>query len=151
MATDELDLIALRRPCFVTIPLTGRRVALRFFRAEEKKQYSAWLADPNNATLLVGLLRAAIPDITDEELDDLSLDEDVPRIVVKANGKAVMLETVLKNGLSDGAPQPPSPTLPSTPTTKSPSSSPASGKPTASGRRSSSKSSGTKSSSPSTD
>lgn len=146
---DDIDLVALRRPCYVVIPLTGRRVAVRFFRAEQKQIYNKMLAEGNNAAL-VELLRFAIPDITDDEMNDLSLDEDVPNIIIKANGKSAALELALKNGVSDGVPQAPSPTPASAPTTKSPTSSPKSAKPTKAGRTNSSTSSGTGSSLPST-
>lgn len=147
---DELDLIALRRPCYVTIPLTGRRVALRFFQAPQKQLYKQWWDEPNNAVLLVSLLRYAIPDITDDELNDLTIDEDIPNIVIKANGKAAMMESALKNGLSGGESPAPSPTPPSTLTTKSRTSSRRSAKRSKAGPPTFSKSSGTKSSSPST-
>jgi hypothetical protein len=150
MATDELDLVALRRPCFFRLPGSDRRAALRFYRAPEKKMLEAWQADPNNSTLLLGLLRAAIPDITDEELNDLSVDEDIPRIIAKANGKAAIMELMLKNAESGGMIPVPSPTPPSTPTTTSSTSSAASRKRTGSGRGNSSKRSGTKFSSPTT-
>jgi hypothetical protein len=147
---DELDLVALRRPCYVTLPLTGRRVAIRFFKAEQKQLYKQWMLEPNNADLLLALLRHAIPDLTDEELDDLSIDEDIPRIIGKANGKSAMMEQALKNGVSGGESPAPSPTPASVPTTKSRTSSPKSAKPAKAGRTNSSTSIGTGSSSPST-
>jgi hypothetical protein len=147
---EELDLVALRRPCYVTLPLTERRVAIRFFRAEQKQIYKQWMTEPNNAALLLALLRYAIPDITDEELDDLSIDEDIPRIVGKANGKAALMEEALKNGVSDGVFQAPSPIRASTQTTKSPTPSRKSGGRSKGGRSTSSRSSGTRPSSPST-
>lgn len=150
MPADELDLVGLRRPCYVTIPLTGRRVAVRFFRAEQKQLYNKWMAEPNNAAPLLELLRFAVPDITDDELNDLDIEQDIPQIIMKANGKAAALELALKNGVSDGASQVPSPTRRSAPTTKSRTTSAASPKRSSSGRGNSSKSSGTKSSLPTT-
>jgi hypothetical protein len=147
---EELDLVALRRPCYITLEATGRRVALRFFKHEQKQIYRRWKADPNNAALLIELLRFAIPNVTDEELDDLSLDEDIARILGKADGKSVMVEAALKNGVSDGESQAPSPIQDSVPTTPTRTRSAGSRKRTSSGRGNSSTSTGTKSSSPST-
>src|SRR5574338_148988 len=147
---EELDLVGLRRPCYVTLEATGRRVALRFFKHEQKKLYRQWQQEPNNAALLLELLRYAIPDVTDDELNDLSLDEDIPRILGKVDGKSVMVEIALKNGVSGGAPLTPPPTPASSPTTATPTSSAKSRKRTKSGRGNSSTSSGMKSSSPST-
>jgi hypothetical protein len=147
---DELDLVALRRPCYVILPLTERRVAIRFFRAEQKQIYKQWMAEPNNPEPLLALLRHAIPGLTDAELDDLSLDEDIPRIIGKANGKAALVEVALKNGVSDGVSLAPSPTPASPPTTTSPTSSPKSRKRSTGRRTNSSTSTGIGSSSPST-
>lgn len=147
---EELDLVGLRRPCYITLEATGRRVALRFFKHEQKKLYRQWQAEPNNAVLLIELLRYAIPDVTEEELNDLSLDEDIPRILGKVDGKSVMVEMALKNGVSGGGHLTPPPTPDSPPTTETRTSSAASRKRTRSGRGNSSTSSGTKSSSPST-
>lgn len=145
----ELDLVALRRPCVVTLPGTGRRVAVRFFRLEQKQLYRRLQDDPNNVALLVELLRAAIPDVTDEELNDFT-DEDIVRVIATADGKSAFMEDAIKNLPSDGVLPAPSPTPPSPPPTPTPSSSAGSRKRTKSGRGPSSTSSGTKSSSPST-
>ena len=146
---NDLDLVALRRPCFVILPGTGRRVAVRFFRLEQKQLYRQLLADRHNLPLLVELLRAAVPDIADDELNELT-DEDIVRIIATADGKAAMIEDAIKNLPSDGELPAPSPTPDSLPPTETPTSSAGSRKRTRSGRGNSSKSSGTKSSSPST-
>jgi hypothetical protein len=121
------------------------------FRGPEKAILAAIQRDPiGNVQHLVGLLRSAIPELTDDDVDALSIDEDLPRIIGAADGKAAIVEDALKNGVSGGAFQVPSPTRPSPLTIPSPTSSAASPKPTGKRGKASTNKSGTSRSLPST-
>jgi hypothetical protein len=139
----RVDLVALRRPVEYQFP-NERWFRIAPFRGPGKALLAAWQREPQNGQLLIELLRMAVPTATDEDFDTLSVDEDIPRVIAAADGKAALVEAALKNGPSGGVFQMPSPTLPSSPTTSPPTSSaalPASPKPTgARGKKSTSKS-----------
>lgn len=148
----RVDLVALRRPVEYQFP-NEKWFRIAPFRGPGKALLAAWQREPNNGGLLMELLRMAVPDATDEDFDSLSVDEDIPRVIAAADGKAALVEMALKNGPSDGVSRMPSPTLPSNPTTSPPTSSaasPRSPKPTRDRGRTSTSRSGTSRSSPST-
>jgi hypothetical protein len=130
----RVDLVTLRRPVEVQFP-NEKWFRIEPFRAHGKALQRAWEADPTNADLLVELLKLAAPDATDEDLATLSVDEDIPRVLAHADGKAALMEAYLKNELSGGARPAPSHTQGSSPTTNSSGSSGTS--PEATGSRSS--------------
>lgn len=139
----RVDLVALRRPVEYQFP-NEKWFRVEPFRGPGKALLAEWQRDPNNGQLLMELLRMAVPTATDDDFDSLSVDEDIPRVIAAADGKAALVEAALKNVPSDGAFRVPSPTRPSSPTTTPPTSSvalPASRKPTGDrGKRSTSKS-----------
>lgn len=169
----RVDLVALRRPVIYQIPVPcdaevrgvcalhphptephDRWFRIQPFRGPEKAMLAAIQRDAiANVGLVLELLRKALPDATDADLDALSLDEDVARIIGAADGKAAIVEDALKNGLSGGVSQMPPPTRPSSPTKNPPTSSPAlpaSPKPTGGRGKKSTSKSGTSRSLPST-
>lgn len=114
----RVDLVTLRRPVEVRFP-NEKWYRVEPFRAHGKALLRAWEADPANSDLLVELLKLAAPDATDEDLASLSVDEDIPRLLSHADGKAALMEAYLKNELSGGARPAPSPTQGSSPMTSS--------------------------------
>jgi hypothetical protein len=145
----RVDLVALRRPVEYQFP-NEKWFRIVPFRGPGKALLAEWQRDPTNGGLLMELLRMAAPDATDADFDSLSVDEDVPRVIAAADGKAALVEAALKNAVSDGARRVPSPTPPSVTTTNSPASSAASRKPTGKRGKASTSRSGTSRSSPST-
>jgi len=126
--TDELDLVALRRPRTIRLP-SGARVPVAFYEGPGVallRQYRKETDPLIRAAQLTELLHMAIPTATDEDLDDTG-PEDWSRIVAVAAGKIELVEIALKNGLSDGVPElvpVPSPSTDSITTTTSPARSP---------------------------
>lgn len=143
-----MDLVALRRPVEHQFP-NEKWFRIEPFRGPGKVLLEAYKQDPGNAELLLELLRLAVPTATEEDFNSLSLDEDVPRVLAAADGKAALMEAFLKNAISDGGLSTPSPTLPSSPTTTSSTSSDTSPEDTASLGPPSSTPTGTTPSSPS--
>jgi hypothetical protein len=111
MSAEKLDLVALRRPVAVVFP-NGTEHAVAPFRLDGHLLLKRFQVTPDDAALLMDLLRLAVPDATDEDFNTLSLDEDVPRVLGVASGKIALVEAALKNGLSgagaEEAPSPPS-------------------------------------------
>lgn len=135
----RVDLVALRRPVEYQFP-NEKWFRIAPFRGPGKALLAEWQRNPTNAALLVELLRMAVPTATDEDFDSLSVDEDIPRVIAAADGKAALIEAALKNVPSGDAFQVPPPIRPSVPTTPSPTSSAASPAPTGKrGKRSTSK------------
>lgn len=114
---DRIDLVALRRAITVVFP-SGAEFEVAPFRLEGVRLLRQWQAQPDQLETLLQLLRLAVPSATEEDLNDLSVEEDVPRILAAATGKIQLMEAALKNGLSGAAPvEVAPPTPPSTPTT----------------------------------
>lgn len=163
----QVDLVALRRPVRHQFPVVcepsvrgvcadcsaephDRWFQIVPFRGPGKALLRQWEQDPGNAALLMELLHMAVPSATDTDFDALSLDEDVPRVIAAADGKAALVEFALKNGNSGGVLVAPSPSTGSSPMTKSRTSSGASLKRTSDRGKKSTKTSGTSRSSAST-
>lgn len=149
----RVDLVALRRPVEVQFP-DGQWFPVEPFRGPGKALLRRWQDEPTNGALLMELLHMAVPGATDADFDTLSVDEDVPRVIATADGKAALIELARKNGLSGGArkvPSPPPSTTPhSNPTTTSPTPAPESEPPTRKSGKRSTKTIGTTPSLPST-
>jgi hypothetical protein len=120
--SDTLDLVALRRPVTIILP-SGVKVPVAPYRGPGVallRQYRKEKDPLLRAAQLAELLRLAIPTATDDDLDDTGPD-DWSRIVAAAAGKLELVEIALKNGLSDGVPEPvPSLSTDSITTTTSP-------------------------------
>lgn len=113
-----MDLVSLRRKVEVQFPDDTWHL-VEPLRGHGKALLRSFQLDPQNAEILLELLRLAVPDATDAQFDLLSPDEDVPRILAAADGKSALVEAFLKNVESDGAALGPSPTQLSSPTTSS--------------------------------
>jgi hypothetical protein len=152
MEPIRVDLVALRRPVEYQFP-NEKWFRVEPFRGPGKALLARWKEDPGNGELLMDLLRMAVPTATDADFDELSVDEDIPRIIAAADGKAALVEIALKNGVSGVAlkvPPPPKSSPPSTPTTPSPTPSSERRAPTAARGKNSTKRTGTTRSSLST-
>jgi hypothetical protein len=144
----RVDLVSLRRPVEYQFP-NEKWFRIEPFRGHGKAMLLQFREDPaGEAGLLMELLRLAVPTATDADFDSLSVDEDIPRVIAAADGKAAIMEAYLKNAGSDDAILAPSPTLPSSPTTTSATSSDTSPADTASRGPLSTPSLGTKPSAP---
>lgn len=110
MATEVIDLVALRKTVKIRFP-NGVLFVVAPFRVNGVALLEQWKADPNNAALLMELLRLAVPDATDADFDTLSLDEDIPRVLAAAHGKTALMELALKNGLGGGVEEETTPPL----------------------------------------
>lgn len=110
MSVDRIDLVGKRREVVVVFP-NEREYRVEKFRLEGQLRLRRWQENPHDAEELVALLRLAVPDASIEDLNTLSIDEDVPRILAAALGKTLLWEAALKNGLSgagEAVPAPPS-------------------------------------------
>lgn len=118
MAVDRIDLVGMRREVVVVFP-NDREFTVRKFRLEGQLRLKRWQENPHDADELIALLQLAVPEATVEDLNTLSVDEDIPRILAAALGKTAVVEEALKNGRSGvgvGEPAPPT-SAPSNPTT----------------------------------
>jgi len=149
MEPIRVDLVSLRRPVEYQFP-NEKWFRVEPFRGPGKALLAQWKDDTSNGELLMDLLRMAVPTATDADFDELSVDEDIPRIIAAADGKAALVEITLKNGLSGVIQRVPPPSRPSTPTTPSPTSSSERPAPTAARGKNSTKRTGTTRSLPST-
>lgn len=133
----ELDVVALRRQQTVRLP-DDTRLRLQFYRGHTYALFKQMKAETDaaiRAAQMSELLRAALPDATEDQLMDLG-PEDWAIIVYAAAGKIVLMEGALGNGGGGdgamGAPPAPAPdSTASTTTTTSPPSAPASAAPSA--------------------
>ena len=120
--SDTLDLVALRRPRTIKFP-SGNVVPVESYRGHGVallRQYRAETDPLIRGAQLEELLRLAVPTASEEDLGDTG-PEDWSRIVALAAGKIELVEIALKNGLSDGVPEPaPSRSTDSITTTTSP-------------------------------
>ena len=117
MPVDKLALVGARRDVVATFP-DGKEFAVQRFALGGARLYDKWLLNPNDDALLIELLQLAVPDATEADLNTLSVEEDIPRILAAALGKTRQLEAALKNvGSDDGSGALASPTAPSSRTT----------------------------------
>lgn len=119
MAVDRIDLVGKRRDVVVVFP-NEQEFRVEKFRLEGQLRLKRWQENPHDAAELIALLQLAVPDATVDDLNTLSIDEDIPRILAAAMGKTLLVEAALKNGWSDVVATPAaSPSVPSSPMTTS--------------------------------
>lgn len=122
MSVDRIDLVGKRRDVVVVFP-NDKEFTVQKFRLEGQLRLKRWQDNPHDTDELIALLQLAVPDATVGDLNTLSIDEDIPRILAAALGKTALVEAAIKNGWSGGGeaePTPPSaPSSPTTPTSTS--------------------------------
>jgi hypothetical protein len=117
VSVDRIDLVGRRREVVVVFP-NEQEFRVEKFRLEGQLRLKRWQENPHDSEELIALLRLAVPDATIDDLNTLSIEEDVPRILAAAMGKTLIVEEALKNGLRGaGGAVPASPSPPSSPTT----------------------------------
>jgi hypothetical protein len=117
VSVDRIDLVGRRREVVVVFP-NEKEFRVEKFRLEGQLRLKRWQENPHDSEELIALLRLAVPDATIDDLNTLSIEEDVPRILAAAMGKTLIVEEALKNGLRGaGEAVPASPSPPSSPTT----------------------------------
>ena len=111
-----IDLVALRAPApEIRLP-NDRVVQLHYLRGDGYAKLWEYKTHPENGELFLAVLKCALPDATDEDLDSLSI-HDAAEIIGMARGKIDLVEQARKNGGSDVVDPAASPTPPSNPTT----------------------------------
>jgi hypothetical protein len=117
VGVDRIDLVGKRRDVVVVFP-NEKEFRVEKFRLAGQLKLKQWQENPHDADELIALLQLAVPEATVDDLNTLSVDEDIPRILAAAMGKTLIVEEALKNGLRGaGGAVPASPSPPSSPTT----------------------------------